>query len=119
MKFTTFALIIILGNINALLVLAGVALGGFLVYRTKREPHEGLFVTPGKPKSAVAQDEHGEQATTFSGPDEGDDEELSMGADVSKMNSRFLDLYNGQHPTFVGPQPGEQNSEESTEEGNT
>lgn len=38
-----FMLVFIGYLVGSLGVLAGVALGGFLVYRTKRDSHEGLF----------------------------------------------------------------------------
>lgn len=50
MTFGTFALLQLVGVCyafaGAILMLAGVALGGWLVFRTKRESHEPLFKAP-------------------------------------------------------------------------
>jgi len=105
MKLTTVALIVLLSNINALVALIGVALGGLLVYRTKREPHEGLFMSPEKPSSAIAkgEDENEPAYNPFMPQEEESesDDDLALGADVMKRNSEFLNTYN-QHPQFVG-----------------
>ena len=123
MKVTTIALIVLVGNINALLVLVGVALGGFLVYRTKREPHEALFRSPEKPGSAVAKDEHEATSPLLWGPDEDaeesedDDDELSWGADVMSRNKAFLNLQS-QHPHLLGdPQQERSSSAEDEHQG--
>ena len=116
MEFTTVALIVLLGNVNALMALIGVALGGTLVYKTKREPHEALFASPERPKSAIAEGEHEEQTSNPFGPqEEEDDDNLALGADVMKRNSQFLNLYN-EHPQFVGGE-NSQTEEDDQREG--
>lgn len=71
-------LIFAMGYLSAILCLAGVALGGYMVYSTKRESHENLF---GGVKSADA----GRAESEFE-----DDDDLEWGTDVSKRNNEFL-----------------------------
>ena len=116
MEPQTVILIVLVGYVNALFVLGGVALGGMLVYRTKREPHEGLFTTPAKPSSAVAADEEEAPAgiDPFSGQD--DPEEMSFGMDVMGQNKRAVEILNTEHPTFVprDSNPGDREDQESS-----
>lgn len=107
MDLSLVVLIVLVGLVNALLVLAGVALGGALVYRTKREPHETLFARPQKPSSAVAPDDSGGEATQTSEWDVPDEEsEMGLGADVMQHNQRFLQQQD-EHPTFFQAPQGE------------
>jgi len=69
MSATTIMLVVLLGYLSAIFALVGVALGGFLVYRTKREPHEGLFKAVGTPGSAVAPGENGGVSQPLQAPE--------------------------------------------------
>lgn len=109
MDLSTLVLVVLVSFFNALIALGGVALGGALVYRTKREPHETLFARPQKPSSAVAPDDFGGEASQAQEWDVTDEEEeMDLGADVMKYNQRFLEQQ-GEHPQFFqAPQSEEQ-----------
>lgn len=63
-----------MGFMSAIFALAGVALGGYLVYKTKREPHEGLFRRAPEASAGVAEGEQEE-------PEE--DADLPFGTDTT------------------------------------
>lgn len=98
---TTVILIVLISYVNAIFVLIGVVLGGFLVYRTKREPHEGLLKSPGEPGSSVVAEEG--EAAKGEIPEQGvdDDEELGLGMDVMQQNQKFMEQFQKEHPRFV------------------
>lgn len=75
----------LLGYLSAAFTLVGVALGGYLVYRTKRESHESIFTGPSKGDTGTARGSYVQDDM---------DDDLEMGTDVTstmqKQNSRFL-----------------------------
>lgn len=76
----------LLGYLSALFTLIGVSLGGFLVYRTKRESHESIMGGPAKGDIGTARGSYFQD-------DLEDDEEVPLGEDASKVNKqteRFL-----------------------------
>ena len=90
---------ILLCHVNVLFTLAGVALGGYLVYRTKREPHETMFTKMGSPGSGIAASDY---EPTRSHPFIGEEEETSvLGSEISQYNQHFLKQFKEDHPTFV------------------
>lgn len=68
----------VLGLVQSLLVLAGVALGGVLVYRTKRDAFEPLFRTDTKKDGYLT------PGAAQAGGEYPEDDDLAWGRDVSK-----------------------------------
>ena len=82
----------LLGYLSALFTLIGVALGGYLVYRTKREGHESILGGPSKGDVGTARGSYFQDDI-----EDIDDDDLGMGVDVmqavKRQNSRFMDQY--------------------------
>lgn len=82
MDISVIATWYLLGLAQSVLVLVGVALGGILVYRTKRDAFEPLFRTDGKkdgyltPGASQASGEYAEE------------EDLAWGRDVSQAEGQ-------------------------------
>lgn len=77
-----YLFIISLFCLGAVFTLGGVALGGWLVYRTKRDPYEPMFGGTGK----------GDSFNLDDGLDVGDDPATSAGLPgvTEKANSNFI-----------------------------
>ena len=77
-------MIIVVFLVGWVTTLSGVALGGWLVYRTKREPYEGLFTgdKPGDAFNIQDEFEHTREMTTTKIPEA-----------VEKANDAFVNQF--------------------------
>ena len=98
-----FFMLLLAVFLGALLALAGVALGGLFVFRTKREPYESLFkVGPEKGEAYVVDDidENGikilDRLTGKRGSDPPPDES-GVGGRFARMEEDFTNSQVGKH----------------------
>lgn len=108
--------IFLIGYLSAMFSLAGVALGGYLVFRSKREPHEALFGTVKGEAGAV--DEEFAHPRAVGGSDRvgsdlaGGDDEIEWGSDVTRprqeQTDRFLEHLRQSVAPHEHPEQGEQ-----------